>query len=79
MRNNKGEVVIEIVMVSIFLILCSVVIASIFITPKTEARLFNEKFGTHYTAQDFLLAGDAIKSHLTSGVVNTSNLNLTIH
>ncbi len=41
-----------------------------------EARLYNDKYGTLYTTDDFFWSGETIKSMLTGGIQSTQNLNI---
>jgi len=41
-----------------------------------EARMYNEKYGTHYTTHDFFWSGQTIKDYLNGGKQGTYNLNI---
>ena len=47
-----------------------------FMTCKTQAKLYNEKYGTNYTTSDFYWAGTTIKRLLHSQKEETYNLNV---
>jgi hypothetical protein len=48
----------------------------IYLDNKYQSELYNEKFGTHYTWQQFYFAGDTIKSFLNPGRQSTQNYNI---
>lgn len=41
-----------------------------------EAKLYNDKFGTHYTTKDFYFSSRTIKRYLHSGVQSKLNLDI---
>lgn len=45
-------------------------------TSKNDALLYNQKFGTTYTASQFFWSGDTIKSFINEGHNSTLNLKI---
>jgi len=75
--NNKGEItIIELIVIfTVVATLFSIIGGSIF-KASTEALLYNEKYGKHYTTWQFVTAGDTIKSFLEGGQQSTQNINI---
>jgi len=82
--NNKGFYdsffITDIFMSLIFFMVLVVFPMGAFISHKNsaeiESRMYNEKYGTHYTAHDFFWSGGTIKEYLNGGKQNTQNLNI---
>ena len=45
-------------------------------TSSIECRLYNEKYGTNYTQDDFFWSGETIKKFLEGGPQTTQNINI---
>lgn len=74
--DNKGQLtIVEYVVILAILAVSSSIICQEFFQSKTEARLYNEKFGKNYTQWDFLFAGNTIKTFLNGGEQKTFNIN----
>jgi hypothetical protein len=58
--------------------LCAFALCCIFGLPMaiSDCKLYNDKFGTHYTTGQFFWSGETIKSFLNQGEQKTYNLNI---
>lgn len=63
------------VLFGLFLIITSATCFSV-VRAGVEAKLYNDKFGTHYTTKDFYFSGMTIKRYLHSGVQSKLNLDV---
>ena len=45
---------------------------------RTEARIYNENFGTKYSTWDFYFAGRTIKRYIHNGVQSKVNVDLAV-
>ena len=63
--------------VIVLAVLCVIVLLPLICwwSSEIEAKMWNQKYGTTYSAKDFFFAGDSIKNYFNSGEQKTLNIN----